>query len=124
MDRHYLIRLFTINSAIALLDTNRLNTDSGLSLNTIASGVVSTRASSWSSTIDCTATATFTTADAARHFFNSGGSLTVVGAQPGASAQDLEWARIWGTEVGTYELQATGWTENKWFGIERWAAYL
>ncbi len=99
---------FDFNSAIALLDTNRLNTDSGLSLNTVASGIVSTRATTWSSTIDCTATATFTTSDAARHFFNAGGSLTVVGAQPGATTQDLEWARIWGTEVGTYELQATG----------------
>lgn len=99
---------FDFNSAIALLDTNRLNTDSGLSLNTVTSGVVSTRATTWSSTIDCIATATFTTSDAARHFFNAGGSLTVVGAQPGSSAQDLEWARIWGTEVGTYELQATG----------------
>lgn len=99
---------FDFNSAIALLDTNRLNTDSGLSLNTVASGIVSTRGSTWSSTINCTATATFSTSDEARHFFNSGGSLTVVGAQPGGSAQDLEWARIWGTEVGTYELQGTG----------------
>ena len=97
---------FDINSAIALLDTNRLNTDGGLSLNTVASGAVSTRASTWSSTINATFTATFSNSNEARHFFNAGGSLTVVGAQPGGSAQDIEWSRIFTTEVGTYELRA------------------
>lgn len=97
---------FDVNSAIALIDTNRLNTDSGLSLNTVASGAISTRATSWSNTINATFTATFTDSNDARHFFNTGGLLTVVMNQPGGSAQDIEWNRIFSIEIGTYNLGA------------------
>ncbi len=100
---------FDINSSIALLDTNKLETDSGLSLNTVAVGLAETRATTWTATISTTVTATFTTSNAARHFFNSGGSLTVVGSHnPGSPTdQDIEWARIFSTEVGTWEFRAS-----------------
>lgn len=114
---------FDIDSAIALLDTNRLDTDGGLSLNTVASGAVSTRASTWSSTINATFTATFTDSDDARHFFNTGGSLTVVCAQPGGTAQDIEWSRIFTTEVGTYELRANNSIRSGSGGVLAGAGY-
>lgn len=117
------LNIFDLNSAIVFIDASRLATDSGVSLTTVVNGITSTRGSTWSSTIEVTATATFTTAETARHFFNTGGSLTVVGAQPGSTDQDIEWARIFSTELGTVEIRANDTINSGSGGVIAGAGY-
>jgi hypothetical protein len=81
--------------------TNRLNAASqgGTSANT------ATRATSWSSAITFTHTATFANGDAARYFFNSGGQLKMTVAHPGTSGIDLLFNNL-ASNVGTVVMSA------------------
>lgn len=108
IEAHSGLDLFDFANMISDIDNDRLNTDGGLSLNTVATptGGDSTRSTTWSGTINATATATFTDEDEARAFFNTGGSLTLLITHPNGSAQDDEWATTLSTAVGTYELKA------------------
>jgi hypothetical protein len=55
-----------------------------------------TYGSYWNSTISCTITATWPTADAARYFFNSGGEIRFSSALTGstANAQTISWSSL------------------------------
>jgi len=72
-----------IESKSDLLTTGRLTIDAAET--SILSGGSSVRSTNWSSAVDCTFRYTFTDFDEARYFFNSGGSLSILGSISGYS---------------------------------------
>ena len=75
------------------LETNRFDIDHGE--DTIADIATSTRTSSWNGTINCIFQCTFTSADARRHFFNSGGQIRFSSAgSNGSGSKSSDWATI------------------------------
>lgn len=54
-----------------------------------------TRTSTWNGTIDMSFTVTFASADARRHFFNSGGQIRVESAlSSGSGSKDTDWSNM------------------------------
>ena len=97
----------SLTDLISSIDTNRLNTDSGASMSLTSNVQTSTRATNWSGTITMTFRYQWSTADDARHFFNSGGELRVrLSQSPAIIAQDADWASVLSTGVGTYAFKA------------------
>lgn len=96
-----------LGSFLPTLDTNRLNTDSGLSMSVISSVSSDTRTTSWSSTITASFQALWSTSDAARYFFNSGGELRLTLAHPTTTgSQNTDWNNVLSTKVGTFTIKA------------------
>lgn len=105
---------------IASLDTNRFNTNGGASLTLTNGSLTITRASTWGAggttpgdQIICEMTAAFPTEDAARYFFNTGGSLNVILAHSNVTTtQNQNWNTILsalGTiSVGTHSTTRSG----------------
>lgn len=93
--------LSAIPNNIATIYTNKLNaaTQGSTSSNT------ATRASSWSSAITFTHTATFANGDAARYFFNSGGQIKMTVSHPNGSGIDLLLNNL-ASNVGTVVMSA------------------
>lgn len=81
--------------------TNRLNAQ------TVGSTTANTatRGTSWATGLTFTHTATFANADAARYFFNAGGSLKVTCSHPGSTGIDLLFNNL-ASNVGTVVLSA------------------
>jgi hypothetical protein len=97
---------YDIDSSVAAVITNRLNSDPG-QRSTIAIGTA-TRSSAWSSTINATVRVQFASEDDARYFFNTGGVIEFDGDHPNSGSQpnqDDAWRDILDTYVG--ELQLT-----------------
>ena len=67
-----------------------------------------TFSSAWSSTVSCTLTVTFTTADQARYFWNSGGRIRFLSSRTGGSAvaQNTAWTSLLDS-VGSIDFSAT-----------------
>jgi hypothetical protein len=86
---------FDIDSSLTTVTTNSLLFDVG-SVSTFPSILTSIRAASWSAQIQHRFTATFTTADDARYFFNSGGQIHFSGLRSGGSAtsQNDSWTNL------------------------------
>ena len=93
---------------------NRFNIGAGQSILSIASmtgetapGVIS-RTGSWSTQSQCTLTVTFSTANAARYFFNSGGKIRFTSTRTGGttSPQNNAWTDLLNTSVGTVNFGA------------------
>jgi hypothetical protein len=91
----------------AILD--RFNIGGGRSVLSLASmtgetspGVIS-RTGSWGIQSQCTLTATFSTADEARYFFNSSGKIRFTSSRTGGvtTAQNTAWTNLLSTTVGT-----------------------
>jgi hypothetical protein len=82
-------------SAYAALSTN-ITTIFNNRLNAAASGSTTTtntdRTTSWVSSVTFTQTVTFSSADAARYFFNAGGRITVSYSRTGGSSNDQNTA--------------------------------
>jgi len=82
-------------SAYAALFTN-ITTIFNNRLNAAASGSTSTtntdRTTSWSTSVTFTQTVTFSSADAARYFFNAGGRITISYSRSGGSVNDQNTA--------------------------------
>jgi len=75
------------------LETNRFDIDPGE--DTIADLITDTRTSTWNGIINCTFQATFTSADARRHFFNSGGEIRFSSAgSNGSGTKSSDWSTI------------------------------
>jgi hypothetical protein len=97
---------------IASLDTNRLNTNGGASLTLVSNSASSTRGATWSTTIISEFTATFPSEDAARYFFNTGGTLNVVLAHADTSSpQNQNWNTILAA-LGTISVGARSTTRS------------
>jgi hypothetical protein len=94
---------------------NRFNIGAGQSILSIASmtgetapGVIS-RTGSWSTQSQCTLTVTFSTANEARYFFNSGGKIRFTSSRTGGttSPQNNAWTDLLNTSVGTVNFGAS-----------------
>lgn len=84
---------YDINSAISAIDANRLMR-AGATF-TISTKSDITRSTTWSSTIDCTFDLAFGSEDAARFFFNTGGTIRIALSHPDTStSQDSNWNAI------------------------------
>lgn len=85
------LNAYDIDSGISTLVSNRLNATA--TYMTLTSNVVSsTRSSNWSGSIDATIRVTFTSENAARHFFNSGGQIRLTYSHPNVSqGNDTQW---------------------------------
>lgn len=77
----------------------------GIGRSTVTSAVSQTRTGSWSFQSQCVATATFSSADEARYFFNSGGKIRFTSTRTGgsSSAQNNAWSNILNS-AGTYQF--------------------
>lgn len=107
-----LIAVSAFNTAITTIDTNRLTFDSG-SVTIFASQLVSTRATSWSTSVTHEYTVDYSTENAARAFFNSGGDIRVAGSRTGGSAtpQNTDWTNLL-SGMGTIIMNYTQTTES------------
>ena len=74
--------------------TNKFNIGGGRFA--IEAGTVASRTTAWTAAVSTTVTVTFSTADQARYFFNSGGKLTLASSRTGGSstAQNDSWSNL------------------------------
>ena len=89
-----ILPLSNLEADITLITNNKLTADaSNMATDT---GVTSTRTSSWTGTVQHIFTVTFASANAARHFFNSGGEVRFAGSRSGGSStdQNTDWTNL------------------------------
>ena len=89
-----ILPLSNLEADITLITNNKANVDSGnMSTDT---GVTSSRTASWTGTVQHILTVTFASANAARHFFNSGGEIRFAGSRSGGSStdQNTDWTNL------------------------------
>ena len=105
-----IVPLSNLDTDIGLIDTNRL-TAAGANMSTGVAGVTSTRTTSWNTSVTHTFTVTYASANAARHFFNSGGKIKMAFARSGGSStnQNTSWTNLF-SDLGTVSLNANGTT--------------
>ena len=105
-----IVPLSNLDTDIGLIDTNRL-TAAGGNMSTGVAGVTSTRTTSWNTSVTHTFTVTYASANAARHFFNSGGKIKMAFARSGGSStnQNTSWTNLF-SDLGTVSLNANGTT--------------
>jgi len=86
-------------------DTNRFNL--GVGQFSVEAGGTATRSTSWASQVESVVTVTFTTSEAARFFFNSGGKIRFTSSRTGGatSDQNASWSSLL-TSVGTQAFGA------------------
>ena len=89
-----ILPLSNLEADITLITTNKL-TAAGANM-AADSGVTSTRTSAWTGTENHIFTVTFASANAARHFFNSGGEIRLAGSRAGGSStdQNTDWTNL------------------------------
>ena len=105
-----IVPLSNLEADITLIDTNRL-TAAGANMSTGVAGVTSTRTTQWNSSVTHTFTVTYASANAARHFFNSGGKIKMAFARSGGSStnQNTSWTNLF-SDLGTVSMAANGTT--------------
>ena len=105
-----IVPLSNLGADITLIDTNRL-TAAGANMSTGVAGVTSTRTTQWNSSVTHTFTVTYASANAARHFFNSGGKIKMAFARSGGSStnQNTSWTNLF-SDLGTVSMAANGTT--------------
>ena len=89
-----ILPLSNLEADITLITNNKL-TAAGANM-AADSGVTSTRTSAWTGTENHIFTVTFASANAARHFFNSGGEIRLAGSRSGGSStdQNTDWTNL------------------------------
>ena len=89
-----ILPLSNLEADITLITTNKL-TAAGSNMAT-DTGITSSKTSSWSGTENHIFTVTFASANAARHFFNSGGEIRFAGSRSGGSStdQNTDWTNL------------------------------
>ena len=107
-----ILPLSNLAADITLIDTNRLNVDAS-NLATAQAGVTSTRTTAWTSNVQHIFTVNFGSNNAARHFFNSGGTINMSFSRSGgtSSNQNTSWTDL-GTAVGTVKMRQTTTTRS------------
>jgi hypothetical protein len=105
-----IVPLSNLEADITLIDTNRL-TAAGANMSTGVAGVTSTRTTQWNTSVTHTFTVTYASANAARHFFNSGGKIKMAFARSGGSStnQNTSWTNLF-SDLGTVSMAANGTT--------------
>jgi hypothetical protein len=112
---------FDLPAQLTLADTNRNGFLSGpaalASCEIVFSAWTVTRASNWGivplATITCVVDVSWPTEDAARYFFNSGGLINLVLAQPNTgNLKSADWANIFTNKIGTifFGINNTTWS--------------
>ena len=106
---------YDIQTMINNVDTNRLNASAG-NMTLVANAISSIRSAAWGSSggpaIGADFTATFTTEDKARFFFNSGGTLNLVMSHATTSTtQNSNWNSIL-SALGTISMGARNTTRS------------
>ena len=104
-----ILPLSNLEADITLITNNKANADSGnMSTDT---GVTSSRTTSWTGTVQHIFTVTFASANAARHFFNSGGEIRFAGSRSGGSStdQNTDWTNLL-SNAGTVKFAETSTT--------------
>ena len=89
-----ILPLSNLEADITLITNNKLTAaNSNMATDT---GVTSTRTTSWGTTVYHEFTVTFGSANAARHFFNSGGEIRFAGSRSGGSStdQNTDWTNL------------------------------
>jgi len=89
-----ILPLSNLEADITLITNNKATADAAnMSTDT---GVTSTRTSAWTGTVQHIFTVTFASANAARHFFNSGGEIRFAGSRSGGSStdQNTDWTNL------------------------------
>jgi hypothetical protein len=89
-----ILPLSNLETDITTITTNKLTANAAnMATDT---GVTSTRATSWGGTVKHIFTVTFASANAARHFFNSGGEIRFAGSRSGGSStdQNTNWTNL------------------------------
>tara|TARA_Y100000592_G_scaffold99521_1_gene175856 strand:- start:1190 stop:2122 length:933 start_codon:yes stop_codon:yes gene_type:complete len=89
-----ILPLSNLEADITLITTNKL-TAAGSNMAT-DTGITSSKTSSWSGTENHIFTVTFASANAARHFFNSGGEIRLAASRSGGSStdQNTDWTNL------------------------------
>ena len=89
-----ILPLSNLSADITLITTNKL-TAAGANMAT-DTGITSTRTAAWTGTENHIFTVTFASANAARHFFNSGGEIRLAGSRSGGSStdQNTDWTNM------------------------------
>jgi len=101
-----ILPLSNLEADITLITTNKLNANAAnMSTDT---GVVATRTTSWTGTVNTILTVTFASANAARHFFNSGGEIRFAASRSGGSStdQNTNWTNLL-SNAGTVKFAET-----------------
>ena len=107
---------YDYQNMLANIDTNRFNTNSGASMTLTASAQSITRTLVWGSgaaiNIYAGCTYNFSSENAARYFFNSGGELRLVLSHPSSSgSQNTSWNTLL-SGIGTIKFAANGTTRT------------
>lgn len=92
---------------IPTIDANRFNTNGGLSMALLLNQYNDTRTTSWSSVISTELSVNFSSEDACRYFFNTGGEIRIRIIHPDSSTpHDQDWVNILNTKIGTFAFKA------------------
>jgi len=101
--------ILSISTDITTLGTNRLNVDSGNV--TLSNAVTGTRTftGTWTTSTIHEVSYTFASVDAARYFFNAGGTIRWDGSLNGFTSRfkTLDWENLLETRFGTFSFGAT-----------------
>ena len=105
-----ILSLSNLGADITLINTNRLNAAGG-NMSTGIAGTSSTRTTAWSGQVQHAFTVTYASANAARHFFNSGGKIKFAFSRSGGSStnQNTSWTNQL-SDLGTVSFAANGTT--------------
>ena len=100
--------------AVGVIETNKLLIDSGNS--SVEAATSSQRTAAWGGggggTVDHIFTVTFASADARRHFFNSGGEIRFSASRTGGSgSKNTDWTNLL-TNMGTIKMNYTATTST------------
>ena len=90
-----ILPLSNLEADITTITTNKL-TAAGANLSTGVAGTSSTRSTAWTGQVTHQFTINYGSENAARHFFNSGGRITMVFSRSGGSstAQNTSWTNL------------------------------
>jgi hypothetical protein len=102
---------FQYNTLSDTADTNRFSLGSGQFASEV--GTTTSRSSPWASQVSTTVTVTFSTAEQARFFFNSGGKIRFTSSRIGGAStdQNASWSSLL-SSVGTQAFAAVAPTVN------------
>tara|TARA_X000000950_G_scaffold166316_2_gene203194 strand:+ start:22962 stop:23897 length:936 start_codon:yes stop_codon:yes gene_type:complete len=101
-----IVPLSNLDTDITLINTNRLNA-AGANMSTGLAGTSSSRTSAWTGQVQHAFTVTYASANAARHFFNSGGKIKMAFSRSGGSStnQNTSWTNQL-SDLGTVTMAA------------------
>lgn len=107
-----ILPLSNLETDITTITTNKLNADAG-NLSTGVAGTSSSRTTAWTGQVTHVFTVNFGSNNAARHFFNSGGAITMAFSRSGGSStpQNTAWTNLL-SGVGSVSLGANSTTAS------------